>query len=744
MSSSSTKSSRRDSGTASALEFCTDYRRDAAAIELAQRILAFLPICEQRYLRDGNELYIRWGDQLILLNADPGNFRLARLFLGAAKVGTTTPLARAAIQFLQVQADEKAVLCTVTSFAAIDGDRILVPLRGHRVLAIASDEIATGTADTESTVCFLPDTVYPLDLVFDPDGTVADRGGVDHILQRFEELLVDSQTCESSAMRWLVAINAIFMPFVRHTLPARLILLWRGNTGSGKTSGLQRLLYVVGMGAVKGDYSGAAVGNLGDIGLLGLDNVEHSRLTPELFDFLLFASTLAERGRARTNGTLRVRSGAPIVCLTSIEGVYRPELIRRCINAFCCLDKTQVRGRGSIDKHIIAERPLLCRGIVAVLQEYLRIRNSPPTFFEPPRQEYAEHFIALVTMLTAFGNLMGRDTSWVREISSGWRENILADEKEQDGDDLEMWIIRLARQNRIPLIQADYQSGRKKGSLYGTTASELLALLLGLRVGDLQLPRTPSGLSARLRTTTFRQIEMLRDDCGSEKLRRTANRRVLGLLIEHDAIIETETFKMIYPPVPVALRTVHLPAGEQRPDGIGYYLWDYTGDTSDLITSSATQLIRDMKRQHGSTTHDAVTYAAEALRRTIPADLRDAIFVPIPPSKKLGDPDYDHRLELVLQGVGGLNVQPLLALRQNTIALDKTMSVEERFANLIIIGSADQVTGSRIVVVDDVLTTGRHFFAAMICLRKTFPETEIVGLFLAKTISHPRAAAAHG
>ena len=732
MSSSLAKSARRDAGASSALEFCADYRRDSAAIELAHRILEFLPICENRYLRDGNELYIRWGDQLILLNADPGNFRLASLFFRAAKAGTTTPLARAAIQFLQVQADEKAVPCTITSFAAIDGDRILVPLRGHRVLAIASDEITTRTADTESTVCFLPDTVYPLDLEFDPDGKVASRGSVDQILRRFEELLVDSQTCESSAMRWFVAINAVFMPFVRHTLPARLILLWRGNTGSGKTSGLQRLLYVVGMGTVKGDYSGAAVGNLGDIGLLGLDNVEHSRLTTELFDFLLFASTLAERGRARTDGTLRVRSGAPIVCLTSIEGVYRPELIRRCINAYCRLEKTQVRGRGGIDKHILAERPLLCRGIVAVLQEYLRIRHSPPTFFEPPRQEYAEHFIALVTMLTAFGNLMGRDTNWVRDISSGWRENILSDEQEQDGDDLEMWIVRLARQNRMPLIQTDYQSGRKKGSLYGTTASELLALLLSLRVCDLRLPRTPSGLSARLRTTTFRQIELLRDDEGNEKLRRTANRRVLGLLIEQEAIVDAETFPMTYPPVPVALRTVHLHAGERRPDGIGYYLWDYTGDTSDSITSSATQLIRDMKRQHGSTTYDAITYATEALRRTIPADLRDAIFVPMPPSKKLGDSDYDHRLELVLQGVGGLNVQPLLALRQNNIALDKTMSLEERFVNLTITKS-DLVRGSRIVVVDDVLTTGRHFLAAMICLRNTFPESEIVGLFLAKT-----------
>ena len=57
--------------------------------------------------------------------------------------------------------------------------------------------------------------------------------------------------------------------------------------------------------------------------------------------------------------------------------------------------------------------------------------------------------------------------------------------------------------------------------------------------------------------------------------------------------------------------------------------------------------------------------------------------------------------------------------------LIESYGVEEIFA---------PATLRRLIVFDDVLTTGRHFKAVSHVLRKAFPEAAIVGLFLARRV----------
>jgi hypothetical protein len=53
-------------------------------------------------------------------------------------------------------------------------------------------------------------------------------------LADFEKLLVETQACRIHEMRWLVAMNAGFFPYVRDDFPARLIQVIKGPRQNGK------------------------------------------------------------------------------------------------------------------------------------------------------------------------------------------------------------------------------------------------------------------------------------------------------------------------------------------------------------------------------------------------------------------------------------------------------------------------------------------------------------------------------
>src|SRR5262249_12581134 len=180
-----------------------------------------------------------------------------------------------------------------------------------------------------------------------------------------------------TAMKWLFAMNAGLFPFIRDSVPARMITLLTGPSQNGKTTAARRY-HLLQHGRqsgvnedVLGDYSVASLGNLGDTGLLVMDNKESQDMRRDYIGFLLFLATGAERGRSTADGHIRSRlPGRPVGVVTSIEGFSRNELQLRTATI-------QIERRGEpfdnrpIEEAILVERHNILSAFAVVLQHYL-------------------------------------------------------------------------------------------------------------------------------------------------------------------------------------------------------------------------------------------------------------------------------------------------------------------------------------------------------------------------------------
>ena len=132
----------------------------------------------------------------------------------------------------------------------------------------------------------------------------------------------------------------------------------------------------------------------------------------------------------------------------------------------------------------------------------------------------------------------------------------------------------------------------------------------------------------------------------------------------------------------------------------------------------------------------AIRTVARRFEMLSPDFRKDAVFVPIPPSREKEDPLYDDRLTRMLQAVSpALDVRELLVQPESTEAVhsrenrDRPDEIADRYYVDETLLSPDPKI---IAIVDDVLTTGAHFRAATTVLRKYFPRTTMVGLFIAR------------
>lgn len=137
----------------------------------------------------------------------------------------------------------------------------------------------------------------------------------------------------------------------------------------------------------------------------------------------------------------------------------------------------------------------------------------------------------------------------------------------------------------------------------------------------------------------------------------------------------------------------------------------------------------------------AIVVAAQALKNSIKESwLRNATFVPIPPSKAKDDPMYDDRMSRLVQSIDAdhpVDCRELIVQTESTEAAheqeDRPGPDEIRTLYSIDPDLADPPP-SRIVICDDVLTTGAHFKAAKSVLEQEFPTAEIVGCFIARRV----------
>lgn len=179
-------------------------------------------------------------------------------------------------------------------------------------------------------------------------------------------------------------------------------------------------------------------------------------------------------------------------------------------------------------------------------------------------------------------------------------------------------------------------------------------------------------------------------------------------------------------------------------DDVCFYLGEYTA-RAGFSHSETNQLILNFKKKLDRIDTPEWKYKIEAINKvvllineaTIPQS--DTLFVPVPPSKSKDDNLYDDRLIQVLgrlkSGWMGNGYRELVV--QNTSAepshsTDNKREVGKLASNYVIDDTLLEPDPKRIIIFDDVLTTGCHYKAVQQTLRTVYPDATYYGMFLAR------------
>jgi hypothetical protein len=174
--------------------------------------------------------------------------------------------------------------------------------------------------------------------------------------------------------------------------------------------------------------------------------------------------------------------------------------------------------------------------------------------------------------------------------------------------------------------------------------------------------------------------------------------------------------------------------------GRGYQAGGVNQLISNFKCSTSIAAANPSRRRHKDRAVDAM---AHALRTAVGRSwVESATWIPIPPSRARCDPDYDDRLPRVLdRAFAGCDLDLRVALYQSTSTASdhlsmKRISCDSLYARIQVNRDAIRARPlrDRLVLFDDVLTTGKHFKCCERRLRDALPHLPIVGLFLARRV----------
>lgn len=181
-----------------------------------------------------------------------------------------------------------------------------------------------------------------------------------------------------------------------------------------------------------------------------------------------------------------------------------------------------------------------------------------------------------------------------------------------------------------------------------------------------------------------------------------------------------------------------------------YFLREYTakvggwryGETNDLIDNFQKSPKFRGKPPWERYKQQAIARLADELRAAFsPSQCVGLTFVPTPPSKMKGDPEHDDRiLRLLARFSQGVNLD-IRELVLQTASTETSKSLggarwtwDQLAANYVINEDECVPEPGRVMVVDDVLTTGSHFRAMKHIIQRRFDSVSVEGLFLARTV----------
>lgn len=188
------------------------------------------------------------------------------------------------------------------------------------------------------------------------------------------------------------------------------------------------------------------------------------------------------------------------------------------------------------------------------------------------------------------------------------------------------------------------------------------------------------------------------------------------------------------------------------------YLLEFTSGQGYAF-SKANSLISNLKKKPTASVaelrykRNAIASCAKALGQSLNHDwIRQAIIVPVPPSKMVGDPGYDDRMfDVAASIIPAADVRHLVRQTRSmnpshgaAQAGQARNSVDDLLAAYEIDETLTSDAVTQIGILDDVLTTGTHFRAMHTVLSQRFPNATITGLFIARRVFANPAAAALG
>lgn len=512
-------------------------KHERAAWQIATFTNDFIKRKGGQYLRDEDgSLYVIIEGKRVALNYDRENDGLGSLLFDACGVGSLSREAQSATQLIRIEAAKKAGKLKLRRFSALseDCERLYIPIAGGQLLCITAKGIETVPNGDNKDHFWVE---HPQGEPFKYTRCGDPQAG----LELFERLLVGTQACRVPEMRWFIGMAEGMFPFVRDAYSARFIPEHGGPSQNGKTTGAERFLLLHGLGKVKGDYSVASLGNMKEIGLLVLDNKEQANLRQPLIDYLLFASTGAERGRSHTDGRPRRSDSRPVVVLTTIEGVWKNELQNRCVEVEYWLPGKERIDREKNETEIKQRRHEILSGIVPVLQRFLQLGKEEERRETPnPLPDFQGHFVALCDLLRAYAEVGGKPEEWTEHIVTVWAATI--SKREPEEDELEHPIFRVLNGEDV-LSMGDIRvetislNGRT-GKLYVTNCAVLLTGLQKLNLRDRALPKASNGLMRRLRSARFRTFSFLDWERNPDipALKRESRFKPIGFFLPDDAM----------------------------------------------------------------------------------------------------------------------------------------------------------------------------------------------------------------
>ena len=174
-----------------------------------------------------------------------------------------------------------------------------------------------------------------------------------------------------------------------------------------------------------------------------------------------------------------------------------------------------------------------------------------------------------------------------------------------------------------------------------------------------------------------------------------------------------------------------------------YYFMEYRPGIRDKTGS----IIMNFKKSPAQKNQDHYKYKIKEIK-SIAAIFREAlpikddtILVPIPPSKRRDHPDFDDRGYRMLKIYCGqdpnADIRDIFSAKKNIGSFHDSMSkpsFEELLANMEMDIDLCANKKSNIILVDDVITNGTHFKVCKSLLKQQFPDSTIIGVFIARRV----------